>query len=147
MLDWVLGFLFGGLMGVGILGMVRSSQALKAIYRNHKAAKELIEAVYTYRRAVNWNLIEPDSLLGRNFDYDDVCKENIYSSGFLKLPTSVIYTDKEKYDRVMHYYEMFKGIDFDVFAIELDANSSYWDRLKETVEQYKNYKPQPPVIN
>lgn len=91
--------------------VLRARQVITHNRENMTLTKTIISAVYHYNMGVLHGIIDPDPVLGRSCDYSSVL-HNRYSlfSMFTRRPPP--YRDKEKYQALMTYYEMLKGIDF-----------------------------------
>lgn len=122
--------IFLSLLGLFCLAITCNLVLLKKV---HKRVLDFIDAVYVYRIAILYNFIDVDPLLGEDFDADDILYPDIYR--YPRLPRIKFYSDEEKYNRIMHYSEMFKGIDFDVYKIELEANINTAKRRVEASKE------------
>ena len=119
--------IFLSLLGLFCLAITCNLVLLKKV---HQRALDFIDAVYVYNIAMIYGLIDTDPLLGEDFDTEDILYPDIYR--FPRFPRIKFYTDEEKYNRIMHYYEMFKGIDFDVYKLELEADVNTAKRRMES---------------
>lgn len=106
---------------------------LSRIERRFKKVMKFLDAYRHYRLAVLYGLIDEDELLSGK-DADTVLHEDIYY-----MFRNNIVKQQEEYDKFMGYYEMLKGLDFNVLQYESELASHRYKYIREMYQARLEY--------
>ena len=124
---------------VSVTLIIGSFLSLKRVRERHALREMVVDGYYNYLIAVEMGMVDKDESM-EDLDFGIVAytvKDYLGDGIFL---TKDHISNQELFDKLKHYYDMFKGVNLrSMYEKEVRYEKMYYDYLSETTKEYRNH--------